>query len=180
MTPDELPVWPWSTCLYDPCLPVCMTPVYLSVWPLSTCLMTPVYLSVWPIQYLVGLSIVSVVNSTCRSGVCLDDQSVFLDVSLLPPCKPLPACLSVGCVFYSCSNHGGSWGLAWTWMIIVQVCLLWVCACRWHWGCVQQVSLSMPGIAVPVPITMINNSSSILQNQAGILVSAWSTRSATV
>ena len=29
----------------------------------------------------------------------------------------------------------------------------------------------MPGIAVPVPITMINTNSSILQNQAGILVS---------
>nr|KAG5687575.1 hypothetical protein BaRGS_009972 [Batillaria attramentaria] len=35
----------------------------------------------------------------------------------------------------------------------------------------MQVSLSMPGIAVPVPITMINTNPSLLQNQTGILVS---------
>ncbi|XP_070196914.1 transcription factor SPT20 homolog isoform X2 [Littorina saxatilis] len=41
----------------------------------------------------------------------------------------------------------------------------------------MQVSLSMPGIAVPVPITMINTNPSILQNQAGILTSSTSTGS---
>ncbi|XP_025086918.1 transcription factor SPT20 homolog [Pomacea canaliculata] len=34
----------------------------------------------------------------------------------------------------------------------------------------MQVSLSMPGIAVPVPITMINTNPSILQNQTSILL----------